>query len=249
MGEAHLKIEGVTKRFGGLVALRDVSFSLNKGELLGLIGPNGSGKTTLINVITGIYRPEGGKVFLNGNEITGLKPYRICRMGIARTYQIPRLFSSMSALDNAIVGALFGKDRKVDLEEIRGRVAELFDFVGFPRARRDELAGRLTLMESKKLELVRALATEPEILLADEPLGGLNPVEVDEAVELIKKIRDSGKTVLIIEHVMRAIMKLAERIVVLSHGAKIAEGGPREIANNEKVIEAYLGERIDAPSQ
>jgi branched-chain amino acid transport system ATP-binding protein len=249
LGEAHLKIEGITKKFGGLVALKDVSFSLNRGELLGLIGPNGSGKTTLINVITGIYKPEQGRIFLNGNEITGLRPYRICRMGIARTYQIPRLFNTMSALDNAVVGGLFGKDRRVDLEEIRKRVMELLDFVEFPRARWDELAGKLTLMESKKLELVRALATDPEILLADEPLGGLNPVEIDEAVELIKKIRDSGKTVLIIEHVMRAIMKLAERIVVLSHGAKIAEGEPREVANDEKVIEAYLGEKINAPSR
>lgn len=249
MGEAHLKIEGITKKFGGLVALKDVSFSLNRGELLGLIGPNGSGKTTLINVITGIYKPEQGRIFLNGNEITGLRPYRICRMGIARTYQIPRLFNTMSALDNAVVGGLFGKDRRVDLEEIRKRVMELLDFVEFPRTRWDELAGKLTLMESKKLELVRALATDPEILLADEPLGGLNPVEIDEAVELIKKIRDSGKTVLIIEHVMRAIMKLAERIVVLSHGAKIAEGEPREVANDEKVIEAYLGEKINAPSR
>jgi branched-chain amino acid transport system ATP-binding protein len=249
LGEAHLKIEGITKKFGGLVALKDVSFSLNRGELLGLIGPNGSGKTTLINVITGIYKPEQGRIFLNGNEITGLRPYRICRMGIARTYQIPRLFNTMSALDNAVVGGLFGKDRRVDLEEIRKRVMELLDFVEFPRTRWDELAGKLTLMESKKLELVRALATDPEILLADEPLGGLNPVEIDEAVELIKKIRDSGKTVLIIEHVMRAIMKLAERIVVLSHGAKIAEGEPREVANNEKVIEAYLGEKINAPSR
>jgi branched-chain amino acid transport system ATP-binding protein len=249
LGEAHLKIEGITKKFGGLVALKDVSFSLNRGELLGLIGPNGSGKTTLINVITGIYKPEQGRIFLNGNEITGLRPYRICRMGIARTYQIPRLFNTMSALDNAVVGGLFGKDRRVDLEEIRKRVMELLDFVEFPRTRWDELAGKLTLMESKKLELVRALATDPEILLADEPLGGLNPVEIDEAVELIKKIRDSGKTVLIIEHVMRAIMKLAERIVVLSHGAKIAEGEPREVANDEKVIEAYLGEKINAPSR
>lgn len=249
MGEAHLRIESVTKRFGGLVALKDVSFALNKGELLGLIGPNGSGKTTLINVITGIYRPEGGRIFLNGSEITGLKPYRICRMGIGRTYQIPRLFSAMTALDNVVVGAIFGKDRKADLGEMRRKAAELLDFVDFPKLRRDELAGRLTLMESKKLELARALATDPEILLADEPLGGLNPVEIDEAVELIKRIRDSGKTVLIIEHVMRAIMKLAERIVVLSHGAKIAEGEPKEIANDEKVIEAYLGERIYAPSQ
>ena len=242
--ESPLEVASITKKFGGLVALKDVSFAVNRGELLGLIGPNGSGKTTMINVITGAYRPEAGKVLFEGRDISKLRPYEICRAGVSRTYQIPRLFKTMTTLGNVAVGALFGKDRNVPIQNAQEIAKRQLEFIGLPEGRQNQSAEELTLLESKKVEIARAMATEPSVLLLDEPLCGLNPVEIDSAVELIRRIRDTGKSILVVEHVMRVIMNLTDRLVVLNQGMKIAEGKPREVVDMEEVVTAYLGEKI-----
>jgi len=223
----------VTKRFGGLVALKGVDLQLIKGEILGLIGPNGSGKTTLINCITGFYPPTAGKVVLDGKEITGSKSHEVCRMGIARTFQIPRPFVRLTVFQNALIGSR--GDRDIALKSL--------DEVGL-RPIENTLAKNLTTHQMRILELARALATNPRILMVDEVMAGLNPTEIEETIGLLGKIRDGGRTLLWVEHVMRAIMKRAERIIVLREGEKIAEGTPSEIASSGKVVEAYLGEKF-----
>lgn len=228
-----LQCHGVTKRFGGLVALKGVDLQLIKGEILGLIGPNGSGKTTLINCITGFYPPTAGKVVLDGKEITGSKSHEVCRMGIARTFQIPRPFVRLTVLQNALIGSR--GDRDIALKSL--------DEVGL-RPIENTLAKNLTTHQMRILELARALATNPRILMVDEVMAGLNPTEIEETIGLLGKIRDGGRTLLWVEHVMRAIMKRAERIIVLREGEKIAEGTPSEIASSGKVVEAYLGEKF-----
>jgi len=228
-----LQCHGVTKRFGGLVALKGVDLQLIKGEILGLIGPNGSGKTTLINCITGFYPPTAGKVVLDGKEITGSKSHEVCRMGIARTFQIPRPFVRLTVLQNALIGSR--GDRDIALKSL--------DEVGL-RPIENTLAKNLTTHQMRILELARALATNPRILMVDEVMAGLNPTEIEETIRLLGKIRDGGRTLLWVEHVMRAIMKRAERIIVLREGEKIAEGTPSEIASSGKVVEAYLGEKF-----
>jgi len=228
-----LECHGVTKRFGGLVALKGVDLQLIKGEILGLIGPNGSGKTTLINCITGFYPPTAGKVVLDGKEITGSKSHEVCRMGIARTFQIPRPFVRLTVLQNALIGSR--GDRDIALKSL--------DEVGL-RPIENTLAKNLTTHQMRILELARALATNPRILMVDEVMAGLNPTEIEETIRLLGKIRDGGRTLLWVEHVMRAIMKRAERIIVLREGEKIAEGTPSEIASSGKVVEAYLGEKF-----
>lgn len=233
-----LKVEGVEKRFGGLVAVDDVSISVNQGEVFGLIGPNGAGKTTLLNCISGFYRPEKGKVFFKDQDITGLSPTQLCNKGIARTFQIVRSFPRLSALDNVKVAVIFGGRRKGNPDE---RAEELMDFVGFSVAK-NTIADKLNTMQLKRLEFARALATEPELLLLDEVAAGLTPSELPNFIELIKKIRDSGVTIICIEHVMKFIMGVSDRIAVLNFGAKIAEGTTGEISNDPCVLEAYLGE-------
>lgn len=238
-----LKGRGVSKSFGGLKALKNIDFHIKEGEILGLVGPNGAGKTTLINVITGIYRPDSGVIIFKGEDITKLKPEQICKKGICRTFQIVQPFLDMTALENVMVGVFFGRSgATVTLKEARERAMAILDFVGFPR-RYDTLARSLNTIELKRLGLAAALATDPELLLLDEVTTGLNPAESDEAIKLIKRIRENGVTILMVEHVMRVIMNISDRIIVLHHGEKIGEGTPKEVAHDERVIKAYLGER------
>jgi branched-chain amino acid transport system ATP-binding protein len=239
-----LEVKGATKRFGGLLAVNGVSFSVKEGEVVGLIGPNGAGKTTLLNLICGIYKPDSGNIHFLDNEITGLASNRICRFGISRTYQIPQPFEAMTALAGVAVGVLHGKKRShMSLADAALEASYYLEFVGL-FAKRDTLARHLTLYELRMLELARALATTPRLLLLDEVMAGLNPGESSKALEMIWSAQEQfGITILWIEHIMKIIMNAAERIVVLQYGQKIAEGSPKEIAGNVKVIEAYLGGR------
>ncbi len=235
-----LRGESITKKFGGLLVLNGVSFEVNKGEIVGLIGPNGAGKTTLFNIISGVFPPTSGKIIFEGKDITGLKSHQICKLGIARTFQLVRPFSNMSVLENVLSGALFGRDGTVDLEKARERALSVLDFVGLRKM--DVLAKNLTLHEKKLLEIARALATNPKVLLIDEVMAGLNAIEIQDTMKLIRRIRDElGVTIIWIEHVMRAVMGLAERVIVLAYGRVIADGKPEEVANNPAVIDAYLG--------
>jgi branched-chain amino acid transport system ATP-binding protein len=235
-----LQVTGVTKRFGGLQALGRVTFDLPEQQILGLIGPNGAGKTTLFNVINGVYAPDEGRVIFQDDDITGKKPYDLARRGLARTHQIVRPLNDLTVLENVMVGACFGREGK-GLAEAASIAEEVLAFVGLA-GRSDQLAGHLNVAQKKRLEMARALASRPYLLLLDEVLAGLNPAEIGTMVETIRKIRDQGVTIIMIEHVMRALMNVSDRILVLDYGQQIAEGTPDEIANNEQVILAYLGD-------
>jgi len=237
MAEA-LVVRNLGKRFGGLQAVQDFSFSVAENETVALIGPNGAGKTTCFNLITGFHRPDAGSsVVAFGRELVGLRPHDICAHGLARTFQVARPFGKMTVLANVMTGA-FLRDRKVEVARTRAR--EAIDFVGLT-AREHTPAHDLTTIDQRRLEMARALATEPRILLLDEVMAGLNPAEIDQAVALVGKLSTRGLTIVIIEHVMRAIMAVARHIVVLDHGQKIAEGNPNEVVANPDVIRAYLG--------
>src|SRR5471030_2799301 len=235
MAEA-LVIRNLSKRFGGLQAVQDVSFSIQENETVALIGPNGAGKTTSFNLITGFHRPDGGSVTAFGREIVGLRPYGICALGLARTFQVAKPFGAMTVLANVMTGA-FLRDKK--LEVARARAREAIEFVGLS-AKEHTPARDLTTIDQRRLEMARALATEPRLLLLDEVMAGLNPAEIDQAVALVGKLSKRGLTIVIVEHVMRAIMAVARHIVVLDHGQKIAEGSPKQIVENPEVIRAYL---------
>jgi branched-chain amino acid transport system ATP-binding protein len=235
-----LQVTGVSKRFGGLQALVRVTFDLPEGQILGLIGPNGAGKTTLFNVINGVYAPDEGRVLFQGDDITGKKPYVLARRGLARTHQIVRPLNDLTVLENVMVGACFGRQGK-GLSDAAGIAEEVLTFVGLS-GRSDQLAGSLNVAQKKRLEMARALASRPYLLLLDEVLAGLNPAEIGTMVETIRKIRDQDVTIIMIEHVMHALMNVSDRILVLDYGQQIAEGTPDEIANNEQVIQAYLGD-------
>ncbi|MDR5694207.1 MAG: ABC transporter ATP-binding protein [Armatimonadota bacterium] len=236
---ALLRLEEVSKRFGGLVANDRISLEVQEGEILGLIGPNGAGKTTLFHCISGFYTPDGGRIFLRGQEITGKSPEEIAQHGIARTFQIVRIFKDLTVLDNTIVGALL---RTRSVQEAKKKAVQILEFTGL-KDKMDRLAAHLTIADKKRLELSRALATDPVLLLLDETMAGLNPQEIKEAVDLIRAIRERGITVFVVEHVMEAIMTVCDRIIVLDYGRKIADDVPANIATNEEVIKAYLGER------
>jgi branched-chain amino acid transport system ATP-binding protein len=240
-----LEGEGVTKYFGGLAAVSEVDFFVDQGEVVGLIGPNGAGKTTLFNLISAAMVPRPGTIKFKGTNITGLKPYRICRMGVARTFQTAKIFANLPVFDNVRVGSFFGKGSNISTAESARLAEEQLEFVGLTGVR-NAPARDLTLANQKRLEVARALATRPELLLLDELMAGLNNTEVSEAMELIKRIRARGVTVVMIEHVMKAIMNVCDRIIVLHHGKKIAEGTPTEIVNSPTVIEVYLGDTTNA---
>ncbi len=245
MAEA-LVIQNLSKRFGGLRAVQDVSFSVREGETLALIGPNGAGKTTSFNLITGFFRPDTGSITAFGREIVGLRPHDICGHGLARTFQVAKPFGAMSVLANVMTGA-FLRDKRIEVARAKAR--EAIEFVGLS-AKENTPARDLTTIDQRRLEMARALATEPRLLLLDEVMAGLNPSEIDQAVALVGKLSKRGLTIVIVEHVMRAIMAVARHIVVLDHGQKIAEGSPRDIVENPEVIRAYLGSgyaRASAP--
>jgi branched-chain amino acid transport system ATP-binding protein len=235
-----LSVQGVTKRFGGLQALTHVTFDLPEGQILGLIGPNGAGKTTLFNAINGVYPPEEGRIIFRGKDVTRAKTYRLAHMGLARTHQIVRPLNELSVRENVMVGACFGRENH-GLEKA-GRVAdEVLEFVGLME-RTSQLAGSLNVAQKKRLEMARALAARPYLLLLDEVLAGLNPSEIDGMIQTVLEIRKQGITIIMIEHVMKAVMNISDRIIVLDYGEQIAEGNPNQIANDPRVIEAYLGD-------
>ncbi len=236
-----LEGRGVTRYFGGLAAVSGVDFTVEPGEVVGLIGPNGAGKTTLFNLVSGALAPNAGTIRFKGQKVNGLKPDRICKMGVARTFQSVKVFGNMPVLHNVTLGALFGTPGSVSAAEAAREAMELLRFVGLSAAWRAP-ARDLTLARQKRLEVARALATRPQLLLLDELMAGLNPSEIAEAMELVAGIRERGITIFMIEHVMKAIMSVCDRIIVLDHGKKIAEGTPREIATSKAVVEVYLGE-------
>jgi branched-chain amino acid transport system ATP-binding protein len=240
-GTALLQLHGVTRRFGGVAALSAVSFHVNQGEILGIIGPNGAGKTTLLNCISGVYRLDAGRIEFDGAAISGLPPHRVARLGIGRTFQVVKPFASMTVRENAAVGALFGASNLPPARAFRA-ADEVLELVGLT-GKASLPVPSLTIPDRKRLEVARALATRPRLLLLDEVMAGLNAVEVDEALEMVRNVHRSGVTIVLIEHVMRVVVGVCERVVVLHFGELLAEGTPAEVLKDSRVIEAYLGEK------
>lgn len=233
-----LSVLRVNKRFGGLTAVNDVSFDVQAGEVIGLMGPNGAGKTTLLNLLAGGYRPDRGEIKFKGRDIVGLPPHKICHMGIARTYQIPQPFTDLSVRENMLVAALFGRGMKKDAAE--AEVTRLFDLVDFSETK-DRLCKDLATISLKKLELARALASDPALLLLDEVAAGSTEAEIPQILATLKKIREMGKTVIMVEHIVKVMVEAVDRLIVMDKGIIIAEGPPHEVMKDRKVIDAYLG--------
>jgi branched-chain amino acid transport system ATP-binding protein len=238
---SYLKVEGLSKSFGGLKAVHDVGFAIEQGEILGLIGPNGSGKTTTMNLLTGFLKPNSGTIMFRGENVTGLPRHKICRKGVARTFQIIKPFLEFTTLKNVMVGRVYGQEPAKNLKEAAQEAREILEIVGL-LDKADILAKDLTLMERKRMELARALAARPQLLLLDELMAGLNHAETEDAMQLIRQIKaDLNLTILMVEHIVKAIVGLSDRIVVLNMGEKIVEGLPQEVIHNPEVIDVYLG--------
>jgi branched-chain amino acid transport system ATP-binding protein len=233
-----LEVNNLTKDFGGLRAVDNLDLRIMQGQILGLIGPNGAGKSTVFNCIAGVYHPSGGEIFFNGRKANSIKPWNLCKRGLARTFQIVKPFSSKTVLYNVMVGSFVMTDKRSVAE---GKAIEVLKALNL-YDKKDMKAGNLTIADRKRLEIARALATEPKLLLLDEVMAGLRPTEVDDMVRIIRRLRDNGVTIFVIEHIMRAIMALSDWVVVIQFGQKISEGTPIEVASDEKVIKAYLGE-------
>lgn len=239
-------VEGlkVTKRFGGLAAILSLDFQIDQGGIIGLIGPNGAGKTTLLNLISGALAPTGGEIIFKGERISGLKPHHICKKGIARTFQSVKLFGNITVFENILLGSVYGIPKSLGKIDHKKEIHKLLAFSGLAE-KSMVLAKNLTIVEQKLVELTRALATKPELLLLDEAIAGLNPAEIELACKIIKEIGNQGTTIIMVEHVMQVIMSMCDRIIVLNYGKKIADGTPHEISTNGKVIETYLGEDVE----
>jgi branched-chain amino acid transport system ATP-binding protein len=239
-----LQVKKLTKHFGGLAAVQNVRFEIRRGEIVSLIGPNGAGKTTIFNLISGVYAPDSGEILLDNENLVGQRPFEVCQKGIGRTFQIMQPFPHMTVLENVMTSGLFGRVPKISMRQAEEETMELCRLVGlgdkqkaFPR--------NLTVADQKRIEIARALAVKPKLLLLDEVMSGLTPTETGEAIKLVRRVRENGTTIFLIEHVMKVVMNISDRVIVLHHGEKISEGTSTEVANDPKVIEAYLGEHAD----
>jgi len=240
-----LEVKDLSKSFGGLLALSGLTFSVNKGDVVGLIGPNGSGKSTAFNIVAGTFPPTSGRVLLDGEDITGLSADRVSARGVARSFQLVRPFLHLTALQNVMAGRMYGHEPISSTKQAKAEALEILEFIGL-REKRNLKASNLTVMERKWLEMGRALATRPKLLLLDEFMAGLTPTEVKAAMELIRGLKERGITVIVVEHIVKAVMNLSSHVIVLNAGTKIAEGTPQEVSSNPQVIKAYLGERYAA---
>lgn len=245
---ALLRVKGLGKRFGGLAAVQNVSFEIRPKEIVSLIGPNGAGKTTIFNLLSGVYAPSSGEMWLDGENLTGKRPFELCRKGIGRTFQIMQPFPHMTVAENILTSGLFGRSPKVPMRKVAAEAAEICRWIGLEEKTK-AYPRNLTVADQKKIEIARALAINPKLLLLDEVMSGLTPKETAEAIMLVRQLRERGITIFLIEHVMKVVMGISDRVVVLHHGEKISKGTSRQVANDPRVIEAYLGEEIEEPEE